>query len=235
MAIKPADNESFYREVDEELRRDQMRSWWSRFGKFVILGVILLLAAIGGFIWWQNHKQEKAGEQGEAMIAALEDLQAGNEAAAQPKLDTLAKSELPGYRAAALFTKAGLRIGADDLPGAAALYKQIADDESFAKPYRDAALVRMTTVELDKLPPQAVVDRLKALAVPESPWFGSAGEMVAISYLKLNKPQEAARIFAAIAKDEEVPDSIRNRARQMAGSLGVDAIPEPANTQEGTQ
>lgn len=95
----------------------------------------------------------------------------------------------------------------------------------------------MTALQFDKLPPQAVIDRLKGLAVPESAWFGSAGEMAAISYLKLNKPQEAARIFALLAKDRKVPESIRARAVQMAGSLGVDAIEDPASgaSQEGTQ
>jgi hypothetical protein len=52
--------------------------------------------------------------------------------------------------------------------------------------------------------------------------------MVAMSYMKLNKPADAARIFAAMAKDKQVPDSIRSRAVQMAGSLGLDAIDEPA-------
>ena len=62
LAIRPDDNETFYREVDEELRRDQMKTYWERYGKLVIAGVVLLLAAIGGFIWWQNQQEVKAGE-----------------------------------------------------------------------------------------------------------------------------------------------------------------------------
>ena len=50
--------------------------------------------------------------------------------------------------------------------------------------------------------------------------------MVAISYIKMGKPELAARIFADIAKDEQVPESIRSRAVQMAGVLGVDAVPQ---------
>lgn len=236
MAIKPVDNESFYREVDEELRRDQMRSWWDRYGKLAILGVVLLLAAIGGYIWWQNQQEQKAGERGETLIAAFEDVSSGNKAAAQEKLDRLAEADSPGYRAAALITKADLAIEANDLDAAARLFQQIADDEDFAAPYRELATVRMTALQFDKLPPQAVVDRLKSLAVPESAWFGSAGEMVAISYLKLDKPQDAARIFAQLAKDRKVPQSIQARAVQMAGSLGIDAIQDPSGeSQEGTQ
>jgi hypothetical protein len=236
LAIKPRDNESFYREVDEELRRDRARSMWERYGKLAIAGVVLFLAAIAGAIYWNNQKQVKAGQQGEQLVSAIDDISGGNKGAASGKLDTLAKSDAPGYRAAALLTKADLAIEANNLDGAAALFRQVAGDQSLDETYRNLALVRQTHVEFDKLQPQAVVDRLKPLAVAGNPWFGSAGEMVAIAYLKLNKPQDAARIFAAMAKDKQVPDSVRSRAVQMAGSLGVDAIEEPAAApQEGTK
>lgn len=236
MALRPVDNESFYREVDEELRRDQLKTYWERFGKLVIAGVLLVIAAIGGFIWWQNQKQVKAGERSEQLVAAFDDIAARRKAAAASKLDALAKSGSDGHRAAALLTKADLAVEARDLKGAAAIFKQIADDTDLAQPYRDLALVRMTAVEFDTLPPQAVVDRLKGLAVAGKPWFGSAGEMVAISYIRLNKPQQAAALFAGMAKDKNLPDTLRSRATQMAGSLGVDAVQEAADpTQEGTQ
>ena len=234
MAIKPRNNESFYREVDEELRRDQARTLWERYGKLAIAGVVLLLAAIAGAIYWNNQRQVKAGAQGEKLMAAFDDISGANKAAAGGKLDELARSDAPGYRAAALLTKADLAIEANNLDGAAALFKQVSEDQSLDETYRNLALVRRTHVELDKMQPQAVIDRLKPLAVSGNPWFGSAGEMVAISYLKLNKPQDAARIFAAMAKDKQVPASVRSRAVQMAGSLGVDAVEEPAAaSQEG--
>ena len=233
MAIKPRNNESFYREVDEELRRDRARTLWERYGKLAIAGVVLLLAALAGAIYWNNQQQVRAGEKGEKLIAALDDISSGNKAAATAKLDELAKADAPGYRAAALLTKADLAIEANNLDGAAALFKQVSEDQGFDEAYRNLALVRRTHVEFDKLPPQAVVDRLRPFAVAGNPWFGSAGEMVAISYLKLNKPADAARIFAAMSKDKQVPDSVRSRAVQMAGSLGVDAIPEPAGASTG--
>ena len=236
MALKPADNEAFYREVDEELRRDQMKTYWQRYGKLAIAGVVLVIALIGAFIWWQNQQVVKAGERGEQLIQAFDDIAARRKPAATGKLDALAKSGSEGHRAAALMTKADLAIEGGDLKGAASIFKQIADDGDLAQPYRDAALVRMTALELDTLPPQAVIDRLKGLAVSGNPWFGSAGEMVALAHLKLNRPQQAAALFAAMAKDKQLPDTLRSRATQMAGSLGVDAVQEAADaTQEGTR
>ena len=146
MALRPVDNESFYREVDEELRRDQMKTYWERFGKLVIAGVVLLLALIGGFIWWQNQKEVKAGERSATLVEAFDEVASGRKKAAIPKLDALIESGSDGHRAAALLTKADIAIEAKDLKGAAALYKRVADDEGLARPYRDLALVRMTAV-----------------------------------------------------------------------------------------
>ena len=222
LAITPRDNEAFYREVDEELRRDELKSYWDRYGRLAIVAGLLFIAAIAGSFWWQNKKDMEAAKRGADLISAYEDIAARNKAAAAPKLDSLAKSDAPGYRAAALLTKADVAIEANDIAGAVASFKAVADDKDLAAPYRDLATVRMTALEFDKLPPKAVIDRLKPLAVPGNPWFGSAGEMSALAHLKLNQPRDAARIFAAMAKDQKVPETIRTRAGQMAGSLGVD-------------
>ncbi len=50
--------------------------------------------------------------------------------------------------------------------------------------------------------------------------------MVAVSYLRMNRSNLAGPLFAKIAADEGVPDTIRQRAVQMAGAVGVDAIPQ---------
>jgi hypothetical protein len=236
LARMPIDNETFYREVDEELRRDQLLGYWKRYGKLAIFGVVLFIAAIGGAIWWMNQREVNAGSRGETLLAAFDDIATGKKAGAQAKLDELSKSGVEGYRAAALLAQADVASDSGQADKAAALFKQVADDSSLAQPYRDVATVRMTALQFDKLPPQQVVDRLKPLAVAGGPWFGSAGEMVASAYVKLNRPQDAGRLFAAIAKDKKVPDSIRSRAVQMAGSLGVDAVqdvPAAGATQEG--
>jgi hypothetical protein len=115
-----------------------------------------------------------------------------------------------------------------------AAFQSVADNADLPAPYRELALVRRTAVEFDKLDPAAVIQRLKPLAVAGNPWFGSAGEMTALAYMKQQKPQEAARIFAAMAKDEALPESIRSRSVQMAGALGLDAVQQSA-TKEVTQ
>jgi hypothetical protein len=232
LALTPQNEDAFLREVDEELRRDQMGQLWRRYGRLGIVLLVLGLAALGGFLWWQSEQQKKAGQDGELLTQAIDDLGQGKQAGVQAKLDTLAASPREAYRAAAKLTKAAMGGEKADVKGAIAQYKLVADDPALPQPFRDLATVRRTALEFDILPPAEVVARLKPLAVSGNPWFGSAGEMVAAAYIKMNKPELAGPLFAAIAKDEQVPETIRGRATRIAGALGADAIAQPATTKE---
>jgi hypothetical protein len=135
----------------------------------------------------------------------------------------MSNSGSKAVRATALFTRAALAIQQNDLKLATAKYKQIAADSSLPQPYRDAALIRQTALEFDSIPPNEVISRLQPLAKPGAPWFGTAGEMTAMALIKQGQSAQAGQLFAAIAKDSNVPPTIRARAVQIAGTLGVDA------------
>jgi hypothetical protein len=226
LALKPTDGETFLKEVDEELRREQMNRFVTRYGWWLLAALVLVLAAIGGWIWWQNHQRALAGAQGEELIEALDSIESGNRAAAQGRIAALAESGSEGYRAAALFTRANSEIAGGNTPAAIATLRGIAGNEDFEETYRQAALIRQTALEFDSLRPQVVVQRLGPLAGEGSAWLGTAGEMVGIAYLKMRRPDLAGPIFARIGRDETVPGSIRTRAIQMAGSLGFSALEE---------
>ena len=226
MAITPNTNEAFLREVDDELRRDQLRTFWERWGRWLIGAIIAALALFAAYLYWQHRREAAAGAEGEQLQSAFDALAAENPAAAQKPLGALANSSRPGYRSLARFTQADILLQKEDATGAAARFAAVANDGGAAKPLRDLALIRQTTAEYDRLKPQVVVERLRSLAVAGNPWFGSAGEMVAVAYIRMNRRDLAGRMFGQIAQDEGVPATIRQRAVQMAGVLGVDAVPQ---------
>jgi hypothetical protein len=223
LAQPPDISETFLREVDENLRRDQLRDFFKAYGNWLIAAVILFLAASGGFIWWKQHQVQRSAAQVERLAQVYKDVGTGNMATAPQQLDELSKSGSKAVRASALFARAALALQQNDVKAAAGTYKSIANDSGLPKPYRDAALIRQTALEFDQLQPQEVIGRLEPLAKPGEPWFGTAGEMTALAMIKQGKKQEAGQLFAAIAKDPGVPQTIRARAVQVAGSLGVDA------------
>lgn len=223
MAQPPDITDTFVREVDENLRRDRIRDFFKENSNWLIGGLILFLAACGGFIWYQQHRDQRSQSEVEQLAQVYKDIGVGNTAKVPQQLDDLAKSGSKGVRVTALFTRAAFAIQQNDQKLAIATYKKINADSSLPQAYRDAALIRETALEFDDLQPPQVIARLQSLTKPGNPWFGSAGEMTALALIKEGKNQEAGQLFATIAKDKSVPQSIRDRSIQISGSLGVDA------------
>ncbi|HEU0311393.1 MAG TPA: tetratricopeptide repeat protein [Sphingomicrobium sp.] len=233
MALPNDPAESFVREVDENLRRDQLRDMARAYGKWIVAAVVLFLAAIGGYLYWQDRQQKQVMEQSEAMSAALDKVQAGDVKGASAALTPLEDSTNDVVSASALLAKAALALRQNDRKTAIEIYRRLAADGGLPQPYRDLATVRGTMSEYDQLKPDEVIARLSPLAEPGKPFFGTAGEMVALAKLAKGDRTGAGQLFASIAADAQVPETIRGRAVQFAGSLGVDAtasIPTSATT-----
>lgn len=225
MALSPQSNEAFLREVDEELRKDQALHVWQNYGRWIIGLVVAGLIAFGGWLYWQSHSDGRRGEEGEKLKEAVKALNENKGQEAEAPLKELASSSSAGFSAAARFAQADALLAKNDLKGGAAMLAAIAADTSVSPEFRDLALIRQTAAEYDSLKPDQVVARLGAVAVKDSPWFGSAGEMVAIAQLRMGKRAEAGKLFADISKTDGVPEAIRTRSLQMAGVLGIDAVP----------
>jgi len=218
-------DDAFIREVDEEVRRDQLQQFWTRYGRWLLVAIGLFLILLAAFLYWREERQRDAGETGAELVAALAKVEAGDADGAQAALNRAAQAPQDGYRAIGLLLKAGVAARAADTATATKLYAQVAADDSLPQPFRDFATLRSIMLGFDAMTPAQAIAKLKPLATKGSPWFGTAGELLAIAHLRDGKPELAGPIFAALAKDETVPQSIRGRATQMASSLGIEALP----------
>jgi len=48
-----------FHEVDEEVRREQLKKLWDRYGNYVVAAAFLLVAAVAawrGYMWWEGKK-----------------------------------------------------------------------------------------------------------------------------------------------------------------------------------
>ncbi|WP_254054361.1 tetratricopeptide repeat protein [Sphingorhabdus sp. EL138] len=214
----------FMREVDDAVREDDLKNFGRRYGIGIGVAVVVGLASLAGWIFYNNSLEEESGLRSEEYVAAIDSVKRNNLDGAATALESLEEANQEGYKAAAKLMQANIALEKQDAKAAIAGYQAIVADSELPQPFRDLALIRQTTAEFDTLEPQAVIDRLKPLAVPGNPWFGSAGEMVALSYLNLEKTDLAGPLFAQLAKDDNVPPTIRSRALQMAGVQGIDAV-----------
>ena len=226
---RAAEQEVLLREVDEAMRKDQLGSAAKRYGWLIGGGLVLALCAFGGYLLWEDHREGKLEEASDTLVTTLDKLEAGQIEQAEDDLANLAKGDT-ATAISAKMARAAIALRDNRQEEAVALFDEIAADAGAPQPYRDLAALRSVATRFEEMEPQQVVDRLKPLATPGNPWFGSAGELVAMAYLKQGKQDLAGALFAAIAKDEDVPETLRSRTRQMAGLLGVDAVEDVNET-----
>lgn len=229
-ARKEREQEVLLREVDEAVRKDQLGSVFKRYGWSIAGALVLGLAAFGGWLYWSDRQEGQLETKSEQLIAAFDKLEAGRIEQAGKDLAGLSEDGGSATAISAKLARAGIALRDNRPAEAIELYESIASDDGAPQPYRELATIRSVAAQFDKLDPQKVVDRLKPLATPGNPWFGSAGELVAMAYLKQGKEELAGPLLAAIAKDEDVPQTLRSRSRQLAGLLGYDAVADVDRT-----
>ena len=231
---KPRDREQemLMREVDEAVRTDEALVAAKKWGLPLGIALAVGLAAFGGWLYFKNASETDLEGESETIVTALDEFEAGNDGIADEELAGLSQDASPGARASATMLRAGIALNQGRTDDAVALFQSVADNPDAPGPMRDAAALRAVGANFDDRDPQDVIDRLGPLATADSAWFGSAGEMVAMAYLAQGREDQAGPLLVSIAKDEDVPQSLRARARQMAGVLGFDAIEDVEETLE---
>lgn len=229
MALPPSGttDQAFLREVDEEYRRDRLREFGTRYGRWIVALVVIGLIALAAFLYLGHRDDRAAGIRGEQYDAAMRLVDENQLDKARAELEKVAAGEKDGYSAMARIAHGNILMLRNDNKAAAAKFAEVANDPAYEKPYRDFALLRQTVAEFDSIKPEMVIQRLRPLTDPNSPWLGAAGELVAAAHLKANNRAEAGKMYAQVAQGgEKVPETLRQRAVQLAGVLGVDATPD---------
>jgi hypothetical protein len=206
-----APNDEFIREVDEEYRRDQIARIWTRYQNLIIAAAILIVAAVGGYRYWEYSQQVKAQAAAirfhEAVQLAAEP---GKSEEAAKILSDLVKDAPAGYGLLTRFRLAA-ELGEGDAEDGAKAYDALAADTAIESRWRDLARLRAAMLRMDGADSAAVRQSLEPLAAPANPWRHSARELLGLSGLKSGDMDYAGRWFDQIAADRETPASLRQR------------------------
>ncbi len=207
-----------FREIDEELRRDNLLKLWSRYGRYVVAVVVLALAAAGGIAAWRAHQLSVRQAQSARFASALALAQSGKSADAATVFATIDK-EGGGYTVLASFENAAMLAKAGDRKKAAAAYLQITEASGLSPTFRDLAVLLSVMQETPDDNPKAAIARLAPLTATGAPWRPTALELTAAAQLKLGDKKAALEIYRGLADDLSAPRSLRARAAEMAAAL----------------
>jgi hypothetical protein len=205
-----APNDEFIREVDDEYRRDRIALIWKRHNGMIIGLILLGLAAVGGWRYWEHAQETRSQEAGARFEEALRLSRDDKSAESQAALEAVAKDADAGYGLLARFRLAA-ELGQGSAENGASAYDALASDSNVAPLWQDLARLRAAWLRLDSAEPSVVRPPLERLAVPTNPWRHSARELLGLSGLKTGDMDFAGKWFDQIAADRETPPSLKQR------------------------
>lgn len=199
-----------FREVDEEVRREQLKRLWDRYGLVMIAAAVLIVAAVGGWRAYQWYEAKRAAESGAAYEAGQQLAQDGKHADAAAAFARLAQQGTAGYRVLARLREAE-ELATTDAKAAVAAFEAIAADSGAPPLLRDVAMIRAGFALVDQAPLAEVSRRIEPLAAAGAPFRHSARELLALSAWRNGDMAAARRWGEAAMADAEAPADLRTR------------------------
>jgi hypothetical protein len=197
-----------FNEVDEEVRRDQFKKLWDRYGIVVVVAAVLIVAGVGGWRGYQWWAATKAAEAGAAYDAAAELDEQGKAAEAEAAFVKVAGDGTAGYRILARLRAAAAE---SDKKKSVEAYDAIARDSSVGKTFQDLAAVRAGLLLVDTAPLAELIQRLEPAAAPKGAFRHTARELLALAAVRASDAAGAKRWFDDIQADPETPQGVRAR------------------------
>lgn len=210
-----------FQEVDEEVRREQLKKLWERYGNLLIAACVLLVAAVGGWRAYEHFEAKKAAEAGVAFQAAAVLATEGKNKEAEEAFAKIAASAPASYRMLARFRE-GAEIARHDAKAAVAIYDRLAADSSLGRVLQDLAAVQAGTLLVDTAPYDELVRRLEPLTAADRTFRHSARNLLALAAWRAKDMTAMRKWSDMVLADAETPSGTRGQIQMLMALAEAD-------------
>jgi hypothetical protein len=221
----------FFREVDEDYRRDRAIQFWTKYQYWFIAFAVLVIAGTGAWRYYEHIRAEAAEAAGAKYESAQQLSAEGKSIEAEAVFAALGKTAPKGYASLARL-RAADELATRDPQAAIGVYDGLAGDPTYNDYFRDLARLRAALLSLDNSDPQQLEQRLTPLAARTFPYHDTILELQGLAALRRNDLEAAGRAFDAIAADPQTSSALRQRAEAFLGLVQAGNIspelPAPA-------
>ena len=209
-------DDSFIREVNEELRQDKAKALWDRYGPITLAAAVLVVLATAAYVGYGYWVETRANRSGDSFSQALRLANEGKSDEALKAFETLEAEGYGAYPVLARLRSATVLAGKGDFSGAVAAFDAVSNDSSIPGAIRDMARLRAALVLVDHGTYSDVSSRVEALTADANPLRHSARELLGLSAWKEGRPADAMKLFEQISADDSAPRNVRSRANLLA-------------------
>ncbi|CAB4326262.1 tetratricopeptide repeat protein [Brucella sp. BO3] len=208
-------DDSFIREVNEELRSERAKQVWRNFGPALIGAAVAVVLGTAGWVGYQHWTDSKASASGDKFLAALDLAAAGKTDEALAAFTDLEKTGYGSYPVLARLRAASVLADKGDAAAAVKAFDEISADNSVPEPLRNIARLRAGYLLVDNGSYDDVAKRVEPLSADGNPMRTSAREALGLAAWKAERFDDAVKLFKLVAEDSLAPANARQRANIM--------------------
>lgn len=215
----------FFREVDEDVRRDRAIQLWKKYQNWVIGAALIIIAATGAWRVYEYFRLKAGEAAGGRYDTALQLQQGGKSTEAAAAFESLGKNGPRGYAMLARLAAADALAGKD--PAAAIkAYDALAADPGLDVIYQDVARLRAAYLRIDSEDPKQFEARYAPFTGPDRAYHNLYRELLALAAFKLGDFDAAGRWLDEIAADPQAPPAVRGRAEAFLSVVQAGKLPK---------
>ncbi len=214
-------NDSFIREVNEELRSDQFKNAWSRYGRVLLVFAALIVLGTAAYRGYEYWRSQSASESGDRFLAALKLADDGKPDEAIAALKALEADGHGAYPVLARMRIATAEAEKGEAQGAIDAFAAIGGDATVPQVLRDVARMRAAWLLIDNGTYEQVSAQVEVRATPASQMRHSAREALGLAAFKAGEMVRARDWFTQIVEDNEAPRNVANRAQIMLDNIAA--------------
>ena len=210
-------NDSFLREVKEEIDRERLENIWKQYGGLIVGAAALILVTVLAVQFWNwsvRQQEEKAGLAYQNALDLVYDKKLDK---AVPAFEEIEKDAPAGYAALADLQLAASLLEEGKTAEAQAKYEELAKNSSADALFTGFAQLQAAALQLGKADFTEMENRLNDLIKDENPWRFNAMELLGAAAVGTKQYAKARELFEKILTAENTPPAMRQRANlQMA-------------------
>ena len=216
-AYDDAAADAFIQEVTEEVKNDNWKAFWNKYGLFAVLLVIIAVSAAVSFETIKGWKEKQYQTRTENYLMALEADE--NYENSLKALEKIAASGKGLYSELARIQIAGILFEQNKNAEAEAMLQATVDNEELNPRIRHLAAMKLATYKIDTATSAELQALLQPIAESGNSWAPLAKEMLAMTAIRDGDIETARTIYKSLLETENISENFKSRIQDMLSAL----------------
>ena len=212
--------EAFIKEVNEDLKNEEFKKIWDKYGLYIIVLVVVALTAAVSFETIKSWYDKRMQTWSDTYAYAVSMHNQGRYDDSLESLNYIIAKDYGIFTELAQMQKINILLDQEKTDEAVKLMEEIVADKSFNRQLQQTVIFKLASYKMENSPLEDVEALIGKFARNENDsWQPVASEMLAIAYLHNNKIEEAKKIYNDLLKNDKASEIMKARISDILSVL----------------